>query len=92
MKLIRSPDGSEMCLVNSTRGHDGWTVLSENIEAKPKKWERWNGHAFEEDAQEKRRHENEAKAKDGAQLLSVIEELSARVRELEGKLANQAPL
>jgi len=32
MILIRSPDGSEMCLVDSMDGYDGWTVVAHDVE------------------------------------------------------------
>lgn len=92
MKLIQSPDGNEMCLVEALDGYEGWAVLSESISRKPEKWERWNGAAFEEDARAKKAEGNARKAKDTKALVGEIEALVARVQELEDRLANQSPL
>lgn len=91
MKLVRNPDGSEMHIVQSLDGYEGWSVLG-NVARVPRKWERWNGRNFAEDPQEKEKAELQIQMRDSSYFVKRISELEARVAEMEANLANNLPM
>lgn len=83
--LIEAPDKSERVIASSLNGYEDWTVLGEPTRMKLDE-EDWDAQAqkWKVNPKRKAKREREAKARDPNKLLEMIENLEARVAQLEG--------
>ncbi len=88
MILLECPETGERCLVESTDGYESWHVLSEDTPPPPPgSWWHWVEHErrWRSDPAKRLRDENRAAIVDPEMLLTIIEDLTARVAALEAK-------
>lgn len=85
MKLIECPKTGERCLVESLEGYEGWAVLSEDASPPPSAHCAWDckKKRWVKDQTAERRAARRAEIRDPEQLLTIIENLEARVAALE---------
>jgi hypothetical protein len=88
MILIQHPASGEQCLVDSTEGYDGWTVLAEDVPPSPGDHYRWVEHErrWRADPAQRLRAENLAGIRDPEVVLAIFEDLMARIAALEARL------
>ena len=88
MILIRHPESGEQCLVASTEGYAGWTVLAEDVPPSPGDHYRWVEHdrRWRADPEERQRAENLAAMADREALLTIIAGMMAEIQHLTAEI------
>lgn len=88
MMLIECPQTGERCLVESLEGYDGWVVLSEDASPPPSAHCGWDckKKRWVEDEPAARRAARRAEIRDPERLLTIIEDLEARLTALEATI------
>lgn len=88
MILIQHPASGEQCLVDSTDGYDGWTVLAVDVPPSPGDHYRWVEHErrWRADPEQRVRDENLAGIRHPEVLLAIIEDLIAEIADLKARL------
>jgi hypothetical protein len=86
MILIQSPDGSEKQVVQSLKGYDGWTVLSQNTDM-PEDDHDWcpKDKCWKPDVNRQKFRAKRRALRDPVQLMEIIDNLTARIEALEKK-------
>lgn len=87
MILLECPDTGEQCLVESAEGYPGWRVVDENVPPPIDQHYAWceRDRRWKADPEGRLRAENLAAMRDPDALLSIIEDLMARIAALETK-------
>lgn len=80
MMLLQRPNGTERVLAASMAGHEGWTVIAQNVPA-PGPFQKWDDAtaAWVEDTAARDAHDRLQLARDPKALLDLIDELRRQI-------------